>query len=96
MVTENQEPIKVFKLDTPYSFGSKEITKVKFLRRPKAKDIKKVDIQAMSSVDTMRVLANITDLSIPEIEEMDLDDFNILSQELLSFLPRTREAGNER
>lgn len=92
--SQHQEPIKIVKLEHPYSFGQKEIGQVEFLRRPKTKDIKGLNRNNMTTADTLRVLANITPLSTPEMEEMDLDDFALVQEALLSFLPNTQRIGS--
>lgn len=102
MATESQdkefkEPIKTIKFEIPLEFGSETITEINFLRRPKAKDMKGLDPRNLTIDQSMKLLANISDLSVPQIKEMDLDEFNVVSAEMAdAFLARSQKIGEGR
>lgn len=99
MVAENQDEkksIKRIKLEHPYSVGSKQITEVNFTRRPKARDMKGINPQNMTMDESTLVLGRCTDLSTPELMEMDLDDMSLVGEALSDFLPNTQRIGRER
>lgn len=90
----NGVPVKTIKLGFPFDFGDRHITEVNFTRRPKAKDLKGINVSAMQADDTAILLGRITDLSTPEIEEMDLSDFTLLGNALADFLPGSLKTGS--
>jgi len=92
MATESQ-PVKTVTLKYPYTFGDKNIKECNFIRRPKAKDLKGLSLTDMKADDQLLLLGKMTDLSTPELGEMDLADFQDVSEALASFLPNTQEAG---
>lgn len=99
MVAENQDETKGIKkvtLEHPYTFGTKQITEINFLRRPKAKDMRGIIPQNMTVDETGLVLGRCTDLSTAEVLEMDLDDIALVNEALSSFLPNTQRIGKER
>jgi len=93
MVTENQTPIKTIKLEYPFEFGKEEITEVHVMRRPKAKDMKGINLQEMTADAQCKLLGRITNLMTPVIEEFDLADFKTLSEAVADFLPSGLESG---
>ena len=93
MTTESQEPIKTITLEHPFKFGDENISQILILRRPKAKDLKGLNMQAMQAEDVCKLLGKISNLSTPQIEEIDLADFNSLGEAMKDFLPNTLEGG---
>lgn len=101
MVAENHknksgqvaEPVKIFKLQFPFAYGDTQITECKFMRRPKAKDIKGLKLSDQLADDQYILLGRITDLSTPVIEEMDMADAMSLIKELTDFLPESLRTG---
>ena len=90
MATESQEnkdkPVKTVTLDFPYKFGTKEITECIFPVRPKAKALKGMSVTNPTADDQMIILGRVTNLSTPEIEDMDLQDFKKVNEVLQDFL----------
>ena len=99
MVAENrkekstEEPIKIITLKHPYTFGTKQISECIFARRPKAKDLKGLKLGEGKVDDQFILLGRCTNLSTPEIEEMDLEDFTNVGQALTDFLPNGLDSG---
>lgn len=96
MSTETQEkpePIKVIDLEYPIQIGKEEKAQLKIMRRPKAKDLKGLNMIQMQSEDVCKLLGRISDFSTPELEELDLMDFNKVGEVMKSFLPSIQEAG---
>lgn len=95
MTTESQKqekPVKVVKL-TPYKFGTKEISELKILRKPKAKDLKGLAIAKGLADDQFVLLGRISDLTTPEIEEMGMGDSLLCIQAIEDFLPDSLRTG---
>jgi len=99
MVTENQnpghpdeqKPVQTIQLEHPFEFGSETISELNILRRPKKKDMK--GIKGLDSDETALLLGRVSDLSTPQIEEMDLDDFALCSEALANLLPNSQRIG---
>ena len=95
MTTESQKPtpIKTIVLEYPFEFAKEQITEVNITRRPKAKDMKGINLQNFTADAQCVLLGRISDLSTPAIEELDLADFKRLSEEVSDFLPSGPEDG---
>ncbi len=97
MVTENlknkNKPVKVITLKHPYNFGSKQITQCIFERRPKAKDLKGLSLAKQLADDQFVLLGRVTNLSTPEIEEMDMEDAMVCMEAITDFLPDSLKPG---
>ncbi len=92
--TQKQEPIKVIKLDYPVEFGDKTIDVLNIMRRPKAKHLIGLNMQAMQAGDVCKLLGKISDMSTPEVQEIDLQDFHKVGEALKAFLPKSLGDGN--
>jgi len=88
MTTESQ-PVKTITLEFPVKVGDVEKGTINILRRPKAKDLKGLNMQAMQAEDVCKLLGRISDLSTPEIEEIDLKDFQSIGEAMKEFLPNS-------
>ncbi len=90
MSTERQktkrEPISTHKLEKPFQFGTKEITEINIIKRPKGKHIKDIALGGMTGNDSALLLGRISDLETPEILEFELVDFRKASDLLADFL----------
>lgn len=70
----------------PITVDGKEIKTVE-LRRPKVKDLKVAAKVGKDAMDQETILiANLADLPIDVVEEMDLADYTALQEKLKSFL----------
>ena len=100
MTTESQkqkekesEAVAIITLKYPFKFGEKNITQCIFMHRPKAKDLKGLDLSSGRAEEQCKLLGRVTDLSTPEIEELDLEDFAIVGKKLATFLPDSLKDG---
>lgn len=91
--SQSQEPVKTVVLKHPYEFGEKQINECIFTRRPKAKDLKGLKLNELEAEGQCILLGRVTNLTTPEIEEMDLADFQTVGEALASFLPNTPKVG---
>ena len=100
MATESQDTnprdgaVKVIELKHPFIFGKdKQITECIFHRRTKAKDLKGLKLANGMVDDQCVLLGRITNLSTPEIEELDLEDFSSVGTVVADFLPDSLKGG---
>lgn len=87
--SENEKPLKVIKLEKPYTFGEKKITEFKILREPKAKDMKGMQLAKGLADDQFILLGKISNLSTAEIEQMSMGDVMLCIKTLEDFLPES-------
>ena len=95
MTTESQEPIKIIKLKYPFMWGQDEqVTEIQIIRRPKAKDMKGLkSLKDMDMSDQNLMISRFTNLTPPQLDELDMEDFGELGKVIESFLESSLETG---
>ena len=80
-------------LKYPIKVDGKEVKDIDF-RRPKVKDMKKSSKMTKDESEAELLLfADLANLPVEAIEELDLWDYKVLQEEFKSFLPKTK-SGN--
>lgn len=86
-----------FKLKVPLARKEGDTISSVTMRRMKVKDMRAIEKARIASneVDAGAVaLAALTDLPIEVIDEMDIEDFTVLSERMVDFLPKPKAALN--
>jgi hypothetical protein len=85
-------PLKL-ELKHPFTYGSAEIKVINY-RRPKAKDLKRININKIETGDIIGLFASISDQMPPAIDEMDAEDTMKAIEIVSDFLAPGQEIGN--
>jgi len=86
MVSQNDDGTLQIKLHLPFKFGKdREVESLK-LRRPKAKDIRKLPAEGLSLGDMLDLVGRLTGEPKSLIDEIEMKDVTLLSEVVQTFL----------